>query len=69
MDGGKTYPVTLPGPVPAKDFWSFLVYDVQTRSMLETDHKTGGLDSNAAGLQANADGSYTVYFAPKPPAG
>ena len=46
-----------------------MVYDVQTRSILETDQKTGGLDSNATGLQANADGSYTVYFAPKPPAG
>lgn len=69
LDGSKTYSVTLPGPVPAKDFWSFMVYDLQTRSILETEQKTGGLDSNAEGLQANADGSFTVYFSPKPPVG
>jgi hypothetical protein len=32
LDGGKTYTVTLPAPIPAKDFWSFVVYDNQTRS-------------------------------------
>jgi len=69
LDGGKTYKVTLPGPVPAKDFWSFMVYDNQTRSVLETDQKTGGLDSNNPSVKANADGSYTMWFGPKPPKG
>ncbi|MFG1398218.1 DUF1254 domain-containing protein [Roseixanthobacter pseudopolyaromaticivorans] len=69
LDGGKTYKVTLPGPVPAKDFWSFVVYDSQTRSLLETDQRTAGVDSNHAGLKANADGSVTVWFSPKAPAG
>ena len=45
LDGGKTYSVTIPSPVPAKDFWSFVVYDGQTRSVLETDQVTGGLDN------------------------
>ena len=27
LDGGKNYKITLPGPVPAKNFWSFMVYD------------------------------------------
>jgi hypothetical protein len=44
----------LPGPVPAKDFWSFVVYDNQTRSVLETDQKSGGLDSNNPSVQPNA---------------
>jgi len=69
LDGGKTYKVTLPGPVPAKDFWSFMVYDNQTRSVLETDQKTGGLDSNHPSVKANADGSYTMWFGPKAPKG
>jgi hypothetical protein len=69
LDGGKTYKCTLPGPVPAKDFWSFMVYDNQTRSVLETDQKTGGLDSNNPSVKANADGSYTMWFSPTPPAG
>ncbi len=69
LDGGKTYKCILPGPVPAKDFWSFMVYDNQTRSVLETDQKSGGLDSNNPSVKANADGSYTMWFSPTPPAG
>ncbi|MEZ5276118.1 MAG: DUF1254 domain-containing protein [Opitutaceae bacterium] len=69
LDGSRTYSCTLPGPVPAKDFWSFMVYDNQTRSVLETDQKTGGLDSNNPTVKGNADGSYTMWFGPTPPAG
>ena len=69
LDGSKTYKVTLPAPIPAKDFWSFMVYDNQTRSILETDQKTGGVDSNAKGLKLHEDGSATVYFGPKAPEG
>lgn len=69
LDGGKTYTVTLPAPTPAKDFWSFVVYDNQTRSVLETDQKSAGVDSNSPDIKPNADGSYTVWFAPTPPAG
>ena len=69
LDGGKTYSVTLPGPVPAQNFWSFMVYRGQTRSILETDQKTGGVGSNSPNLKANDDGSFTVWFGPKAPAG
>ncbi len=69
LDGGKTYKVTLPAPIPAKDFWSFMVYDGQTRSVLETDQKAGGVDSNNPAMKANSDGSYTVWFAPTAPEG
>jgi hypothetical protein len=69
LDGGKTYKVTLPGPIPAARFWSFTVYDNQTRSMLETDQVSAGRDSTEPGLNTNADGSATVYFGPTAPAG
>jgi hypothetical protein len=69
LDGSKTYKITLPAPIPAGQFWSFMVYDGQTRSILETDQKLAGLDSNQKGIQKNADGSVTVWFAPKAPAG
>lgn len=69
LDGGKTYSVTLPGPIPAKDFWSFMVYSPQHRSMLETDQKFAGLDSNNPSVKPNEDGSYTVWFGPEAPEG
>jgi hypothetical protein len=69
LDGGKTYKITLPAPIPAAQFWSFTVYDNQTRSMLETDQKLAGIDSNQQGIKSNGDGSVTVWFAPEPPLG
>ncbi len=69
LDGGKTYKITLPGPIPAKNFWSFVVYDNQTRSILETDQKLGGVDSTDKALTVGADGSATVWFGPKAPEG
>jgi hypothetical protein len=69
LDGSKTYKIHLPPNVPAKDFWSFTLYDNQTRSMLQTDQRFPGLDNNKEGLKQNADASYDVYFSPEPPAG
>ncbi|MGR3677417.1 MAG: DUF1214 domain-containing protein [Paracoccaceae bacterium] len=69
LDGSKTYKVTLPAPVPAKNFWSFMLYSGQTRSILETDQQSGGIDSNRDGIRQNDDGSYTVYVGPKAPEG
>ena len=37
--------------------------------MLETDQKLAGLDSNQPDIKKNADGSVTVWFAPKAPPG
>ena len=69
LDGGKTYKITLPAPVPAKDFWSFTVYDNQTHSMLESNQKLAGIDSNQPNIKKNADGTVTIWFGPKAPAG
>ena len=69
LDGGKTYRLTLPAPVPAKDFWAFTVYDNQTRSLLPTDQKSAGVDSLDRNLKKEADGSVHVFFGPKAPAG
>ena len=69
LDGGKTYKVTLPAPIPVNNFWSFMVYSGQHRSMLETDQKSAGLDSNSPTIKPNEDGSYTVWFGPEAPEG
>jgi hypothetical protein len=39
LDGSKTYKIHLPPNIPAKDFWSLVVYDNQSRSMLQTDQQ------------------------------
>ena len=69
FNGAKTYKVHLPPKAPAKDFWAFTVYDVQTRSMLQTDQKFPEINSKDPKVQKNQDGSYDVYFGPKPPKG
>ena len=71
FDGGKTYKVTLPPNIPAAKFWSFTVYDNQTRSMLQTPQRfprAGSQTYPSPAAVANADGSTTVYFGPSKPA-
>jgi len=69
LDGARTYRLHLPPDIPAKDFWSVLVYDPQTRSMLQTDQQFPSISSEKKGLAVNPDTSVDVYFGPEPPAG
>jgi hypothetical protein len=72
FDGAKTYKVTLPPNIPAEAFWSVTVYDNQTRSMLDTPQRyprAGSQSYPTPAAEANADGSTTIYFAPKRPDG
>ncbi len=69
LDGGKTYKLSLPPNIPVKNFWSVIVYDTQTRSMLQTDQKAPSVSSQDEGFKTNADGSVDVWFGPKPPPG
>ena len=72
FDGAKTYKVTLPPNIPAEKFWSFTVYDNQTRSMLDTPQRyprAGSQSYPTPAAEADADGSTTVYFGPRKPDG
>jgi len=72
FDGAKTYRVTLPKGIPAAAFWSFTVYDNQTRSMLQTPQKyprAGSQSYPSPAADAAADGVTTVYFGPTQPQG
>jgi hypothetical protein len=71
-DGAKTYKVTLPKNIPARAFWSFTVYDNQSRSMLDTPQRyprAGSQSYPSPAAEPNADGSTTIYFGPKQPEG
>jgi hypothetical protein len=72
FDGAKTYKVTLPKDIPAAAFWSFTLYDNQTRSMLQTPQKyprAGSQSYPSPAAEAAAGGTTTVYFGPTQPNG
>ena len=69
LDGAKSYRLHLPPNIPAKAFWSLIVYDPQTRSMLQTDRPFPSVSSQTEGLAVNADGSVDIYFGPSAPLG
>jgi hypothetical protein len=72
LDGAKTYKVTLPKDIPAEKFWSFTLYDNQSRSMLATPQRyprAGSQNYPSPAAVADADGSTTIYFGPTQPAG
>ena len=69
FDGSKTYRLRIPPNPPAKAFWALTLYDNQTRSQLQTSQLFPTVGSQTKGIQKNADGSYDIYFGPKPPKG
>ena len=69
LDGSKTYKIHLPPNIPARNFWSFVVYDNQTRSMLQTDQQFPSISSLKKGVVINADSSVDVWFGPTAPKG
>ena len=46
-----------------------MLYDRQTRSMLQTDQPHPSLGSQSGTVEQNADGSTDLYFGPQAPAG
>jgi hypothetical protein len=69
LDGARRYRLRLPAGVPAKDFWSVVVYDPQTRSELQTVQPYPSRNSERDDLRVNDDGSVDIHFGPEPPAG
>ena len=69
LHGDKTYRLRIPADVPAKDFWSVVVYDPQTRSELQTGQPFPSRNSLKDALIYNEDGSVDLFFGPEPPKG
>ena len=69
LDGGNTYKLTVPQPVPAKLFWSVTVYDAETRSQVAADQGRAALRSMFELNDKLGEKSLELYFGPKPPTG
>ena len=69
LDGAKNYTLHIPANPPAKDFWSVVVYDPQTRSELQTSQPFPSKNNKRDKLMMNADGSVDLYYGPTSPAG
>jgi hypothetical protein len=69
LDGGKTYKLVVPQPVPGKLFWSVTAYDAQTRSEVQTDQDKAALRSMFELKDVSTSEPTDLYFGPKAPAG
>lgn len=69
LQGSNTYRLTLPAGIPAKDFWSLIAYDPQTRSELQTGQPlpSRSSENDRDELIYNDDGSIDLTFGPEPP--
>ena len=67
LDGARDYRLNLPADIPESRFWSVMLYDRQTRSMLQTDQPLPSLGSQSGTVEQNADGSTDIYFGPEAP--
>jgi hypothetical protein len=66
LDGGKRYRLRVPPKVPAKEFWTVILYSTRTRAIVDTEKFSL---SSRDRLQINKDGSIDLFFAPLAPAG
>ena len=67
LDGGQSYTLHVPKDAPVAQFWSFTVYDNETRCLIDTGAYPDR--SSRDGVVVNADGSTDLFFAPTAPAG
>jgi hypothetical protein len=69
LDGGKTYKLSVPQPVPYKLFWSVTVYDSASRSEVQTDQDKAALRSLFELKNVSTTQPTELYFGPTAPAG
>ena len=68
LDGGKTYKLHVLPNIPAKNFWSVVVYDALSRSELQNGQPLPSV-SSYVNPKINADGSVDIVFGPTEPQG
>jgi hypothetical protein len=67
LNGSNTYQLTVPTNVPAKQFWSFIVYSHETRIFVDNRDMKPGVRSLDKPVE-NKDGSVTITIGPQRPA-
>jgi hypothetical protein len=67
LDGARTYELIVPPDVPMLNFWSVVLYDNDTRAMIENPQGKTEVNSRQD-LVAQADGSVRLFFSPEKPA-
>ena len=67
--GENTYKLHVNPDVPAKHFWSLAIYDVETRSFIETEQRGVEFNNRVSDLEYNEDGSVDLYLGPTAPEG
>ena len=68
LNGGRNYRLHIPADVPVNNFWSVIVYDSASRSMLLTSQQWPSASSYTDPV-VNDDGSIDIYFGPESPVG
>jgi hypothetical protein len=68
LDGGRTYRLRVPLPVPYSLFWSVTAYDAQTRSEVVADQGQAALRSMFEKVEPEGADHVDLYFGPEPPA-
>jgi hypothetical protein len=67
LDGSKSYHLRVPPNAPVAQFWSFTVYDNESRCFVDTGVQPDR--SSRDNIVKNADGAVDLYFGPKAPEG
>ena len=68
LDGGKSYRLRIPVPVPAKLFWSVTVYDTETRSEIQAKQDRAALRSRFERATPK-NNAVDLHFGPQAPIG
>jgi hypothetical protein len=71
LQGGNNYVIRIEKDVPAELFWSIVIYDTDTRCLIDNRDGAGGgkatMGSKTPGLRKNNDGSYYMLLGPDAP--